>query len=97
MSPTSFHCSTPLSEDTAGGTASRQWGVGAGGGVGVGVGVGPWLGLGLGEALVFGVGDGVGVGGGITLNVGIGTDTPPVELCEPPGGTITYRCSPGKT
>src|ERR1700733_6706564 len=66
-----------------------QWGVGVGLGVGVGVGVGPWLGVGLGDVLDFGVGDGVGVGGGSTLNVGIGTDTPPVEVCDPPGGTIT--------
>jgi hypothetical protein len=64
--------------------------------VGFGDAVGPLLGLGLGDALGLALGDGFTVGDGNGLKVGIGTETPPVDARAPPGGTITYRCSPGK-
>ena len=84
MSPTSFHCSTPLREDSAPAFRSRrgagQCGVGAGDGRVTGTEVGLGVADGLAE------GDGVGVDGG--LKVGMGTVTPPADGVPFPGGTM---------
>ena len=86
MSPTSFHCSTPLSEDTARGLASSALPAVSGGSArGSAWAPACELGLGLGDPVGLAVGDALTVGDAGGLKVGIGTDTPPVEGWALPG------------